>query len=131
MTSLPFDGAPAADTFQFKVVSLKTLADSPLIAADHLRAFPLGGQRSAVMAVSAGLPASLDGPQDVIEYFRRMVAETEAVFEGPHYTHYNLQVSLGDAIDHYTLEHFESHASSTARRRCSESPSITGTPSYR
>jgi predicted metalloprotease with PDZ domain len=107
-TSLPFDGAPAADTVQFKVVSLKTLVDSPLIAADHLRTFPLGGQRSAVMAVSAEVSSSLDVPQDVIEHFRRMVAETEAVFDGPHYTHYNLQISLGDAIDHYTLEHFES-----------------------
>jgi predicted metalloprotease with PDZ domain len=107
-TSLPFDGASGADTVQFKVVSLKTLVDSPLIAADHLRTFPLGGQRSAVMAVSAEMSSSLDVPQDVIEHFRRMVAETEAVFDGPHYTHYNLQVSLGDAIDHYTLEHFES-----------------------
>jgi predicted metalloprotease with PDZ domain len=107
-TSLPFDRAPTADTFQFKVVSLKTLVDSPLIAAGHLRTFPLGGKRTAVMAVSAELPASLDVPQDVIEHFQRMVTETEAVFDGPHYTQYNLQVSLGDAIDHYTLEHFES-----------------------
>ena len=38
----------------------------------------------------------------------RMVAETEAEFGGPRYTKYNLQISLGDAIDHYTLEHFES-----------------------
>ena len=107
-TSLPFDRTPAADTIQFKVVSLQTLVDSPLIAAEHLRTFPLGGKRSAVMAISAELPASLDVPKDVVEHFQRMVAETEAVFDAPHYAHYNLQVSLGDAIDHYTLEHFES-----------------------
>ncbi len=107
-TSLPLDGAPTADTIQFKGVPLKTLVDSPLIAAEHLRTFPLGGQRGAVMAVSAEQPASLDVPREVIEHFQRMVAETEAVFDGPHYTQYNLQVSLGDAIDHYTLEHFES-----------------------
>jgi predicted metalloprotease with PDZ domain len=107
-TSLPFDRAPAADTIEFKTVSLKTLVDSPLIAADHLRIFPLGGKRNAVMAISAELPASLDVPKDVVAHFQRMVAETETLFDGPHYTHYDLQVSLGDSIDHYTLEHFES-----------------------
>ena len=107
-TSLPLEHAPAADTIQFTVVSLQTLVDSPLIAAEHLRTFPLGGKRSAVMAISAELPASLDVPKEVLGHFQRMVAETEAVFDGPHYTHYNLQVSLGDAIDHYTLEHFDS-----------------------
>ncbi len=107
-TSLPLDRELAADTIRFKVVPLKTLVDSPLIAAEHLRTFPLGGQRDLVMAVSAELPGSLEVPKDVVEHFRRMVAETEAVFDGPRYSHYNLQVSLGDAIDHYTLEHFES-----------------------
>lgn len=107
-TSLPFERAAADNTIEFKVVSLKTLVDSPLIAAQHMRTFPLGGKANLLMAVSAENATSLDVPKDVIEHFTRMVAETEGVFDGPHYTHYNLQVSLGDAIDHYTLEHFES-----------------------
>ncbi len=107
-TSLPFERASAGNMIEFKVVSLKTLVDSPLIAAEHLRTLPLGGKAGLMMAVSAENAASLDVPKDVIEHFTRMVAETEAEFDGPRYTHYNLQVSLGDAIDHYTLEHFES-----------------------
>jgi predicted metalloprotease with PDZ domain len=107
-TSLPLARASTPNTIEFGVVPLKTLVDSPLIAAEHLRTFPLGGRSAAVLAISAESAASLEVPQDVLEHFRRMVAETEAEFGGPRYTKYNLQLSLGDAIDHYTLEHFES-----------------------
>jgi len=104
------DGAAAGagNTIVFGVVPLKTLVDSPLIAALHLRTFPLGGPASMVMAISAESAASLAVPADVVAHFQRMRAETEAEFDGPRYTKYNLQISLGDAIDHYTLEHFES-----------------------
>jgi len=107
-TSLPLARASTSNTIEFGEVSLKTLVDSPLIAAKHLRTFPLGGRSSAVMAISAESAASLEVPEDVVGHFRRMVAETETEFGGPRYTKYNLQISLGDAIDHYTLEHFES-----------------------
>ena len=107
-TSLPLAGAGAGATIEFGVVPLKTLVDSPLIAAQNLRTFSLGGVTSAVMAISAESSASLAVPPDVLEHFRRMVAEAEVQFDGPRYSKYNLQISLGDAIDHYTLEHFES-----------------------
>jgi predicted metalloprotease with PDZ domain len=107
-TSLPLDRTMPPNTVEFGVVPLKTLVDSPLIAAEHLRTFRLGGASSAVMAISAESAASLAVPPAVVAQFRRMVAETEAEFGGPRYSKYNLQISLGDAIDHYTLEHFES-----------------------
>ena len=107
-TSLPLAHESSPDTVQFGEVPLKTLVDSPLIAAKNLRTFPLGGRSSALMAISAESAASLEVPPDVVKHFECMVAETEAEFGGPRYTRYNLQISLGDAIDHYTLEHFES-----------------------
>jgi predicted metalloprotease with PDZ domain len=107
-TALPFDHADPDQSITFKSVSLKTLVDSPLIAGAHLRTFPLGGSSPAVLAVTAENAATLEIAPAQIEHFSRMVAETEAVFGGPRYAHYNLLLSLGDAIDHYTLEHFES-----------------------
>jgi len=106
-SSLPLARA-GTDTIEFGVVPLKTLVDSPLIAAEHLRAFPLGGRASAMMTISAESAAGLEVAPETLAHFRRMVAETEAEFDGPRYDQYNLQISLGDAIDHYTLEHFES-----------------------
>jgi predicted metalloprotease with PDZ domain len=107
-SALPFDHAGDGNSISFRSVPLKTLVDSPLIAGEHLRTFPLGGRSPAVLAVTAENEATLDLAPVVIEHFSRMVAETEAVFDGPRYSHYNLLLSLGDAIDHYTLEHFES-----------------------
>lgn len=107
-TSLPIARSGSDGAIEFGEVPLKTLVDSPLIAARNLRTFPLGGPASAVMAVSAESAASLEVPPGVLAHFRRMRAETEAEFDGPRYRKYNLQISLGDAIDHYTLEHFES-----------------------
>jgi predicted metalloprotease with PDZ domain len=107
-SSLPLARAGADNTIDFGVVPLKTLVDSPLIAGAHLRSFPLGGPAAVVMAISSESAAGLDVPPETIAHFRRMRAETEAEFGGPRYDKYNLQISLGDAIDHYTLEHFES-----------------------
>ncbi len=64
-----------------------------------------GLQSSHVTTESA---ASLDILLDQRTHFRALVAEAEALFGGPRYDHYDLLLSLGDAIDHYTLEHFES-----------------------
>ena len=107
-SALPFDRAQADNLISFKTVSLKTLVDSPLIAATHLRTVPLGGKSPAVLAISAEKESELNIAPAEISHFKRMVAEAEAIFDGPRYAHYNLLVSLGDAIDHYTLEHFES-----------------------
>jgi predicted metalloprotease with PDZ domain len=92
----------------FKSVSLKKLVDSPLIAGEHFVALPLGGQHPVRLDVTTESAASLDIPSDQRTHFRALVAEAEALFGGPRYDHYDLLLSLGDSIDHYTLEHFES-----------------------
>lgn len=95
-------------TIAFRTTSLETLVDSPLIAAEHLKTVPLGGARAAVLDLSAETPAALDIPPPVLEHFQRLIAEAEAMFDGPRYSQYHLLLSLGDSIDHYTLEHRES-----------------------
>ena len=57
-TSLPLAHESSPNTVQFGEVPLKTLVDSPLIAAKNLRTFPLGGRSSALMAISAESAAS-------------------------------------------------------------------------
>ena len=107
-TALPVDREEINNSIAFKSVSLKTLVDSPLIAGEHVRKLPLGGQRAAELDISAETAAGLNISPDQISHFTRLIAEAEAIFDGPRYEHYNLLLSLGDAIDHYTLEHFES-----------------------
>ena len=107
-TALPVDREELNNAIAFKSVSLKTLVDSPLIAGEHLRKLPLGGKSPAELDISAESAAGLNISPEQAAHFTRLVAEAEALFAGPRYGHYNLLLSLGDAIDHYTLEHFES-----------------------
>ena len=107
-SALPMDREEENNWITFKTVSLKTLVDSPLIAGEHHRRFPLGGQKPAQLDVTTGTAESLDLPPQQVAHFSRLVSEAEAVFGGPRYEHYDLLLSLGDSIDHYTLEHFES-----------------------
>jgi len=107
-TALPIDREEANNTVGFKTVSLKTLVDSPLIAGQYHRRFALGGHSPVQLDISAESAASLNLPAEQVAHFSRLVSEAEAVFGGPRYDHYDLLLSLGDSIDHYTLEHFES-----------------------
>ena len=107
-SALPFDREEANNAIVFKSVPLKTLVDSPLIAGEHMRTVPLGGQHPAELDISAETAEGLNISPEQVSHFNRMVAEIESIFDGPRYEHYNLLLSLGDSIDHYTLEHFES-----------------------
>jgi predicted metalloprotease with PDZ domain len=127
--ALPIEGEQQGNWIQFKTVSLKTLVDSPLSAGEHYRAIPLGGQRPAQLDVSAETEDGLHISFDQISHFARLVAESEAIFGGPRYDHYNLLLSLGDSIDHYTLEHFQSSDNRLPARGLSDSRILLTTAS--
>lgn len=107
-SALPLERRDPDGRLVFATVPLKTLVDSPLIAAVHLRSVPLGGAANAQLDLSAQTAEGLEVPAPTLEHFRRLIAEAEALFGGPRYAHYELLLSLGDDIDHYTLEHLES-----------------------
>jgi predicted metalloprotease with PDZ domain len=92
---------------RFKPVTLKTLVDSPVIAGEHYLSFPLGGQHPAQMDVIAEDEEALQPTPEQKTHFKNLVAEAEALFGGSRYPLYHMQLSLGDQIAHYTLEHFE------------------------
>ncbi len=94
-------------SIRFNPVPLKTLVDSPVIAGEHFLTFPLGGQHPAQMDIIAQDEQALRPSREQEEHFRNLVAEAEALFGGSPYPLYHMQLSLGDQIDHYTLEHFQ------------------------
>jgi len=106
-SSLPM-ARMAADRVEFDTVSLRSLVDSPLIAARYLRTAALRGRRPVEIAITAETQAGLALTPRQHEHFMHLVGEAEALFDGPRYEHYTVLLSLGDAIDHYTLEHLES-----------------------
>ena len=134
-TALPMEnmgqssmGQSSMDQFQsgghnslevFKPVSLTTLVDSPLIAGDHYRKIELtkAGETPAhvidmVSESEAGLAIT---PADEAAY-RKLVAETGALFGARHYLDYHFLLTLSDEAGHHGLEHHQSSDNSVEER---------------
>jgi predicted metalloprotease with PDZ domain len=103
----------------FKPVSLTTLVDSPLIAGDHYRKIELTKPEETPMHVidmvgesDAGLAIT---PSDEAAY-RKLVAETGALFGARHYLEYHFLLTLSDEAGHHGVEHHQSSDNSVGER---------------
>ncbi len=101
----------ATAEIHFKPVSLTTLVDSPLIAGDHYRKIELTKpgetpvhEIDMVSESDAGLAMT---PQDEAAY-RKLVAETGALFGARHYLEYHFLFTLSDEVGGRGLEHHQS-----------------------
>jgi predicted metalloprotease with PDZ domain len=103
----------------FKPVSLTTLVDSPLIAGSHYRRIELTkpsetpvhvidmvGESEAALAMT---------PADEAAY-RKLVAETGALFGARHYSEYHFLLTLSDEAGHHGVEHHQSSDNSVRER---------------
>lgn len=101
--------ALANDTVKFPVVSLTTLVDSPLLAGEHFRTFTLdNGPIPVAMSVAADSEEALDQSPQLLENFKRMVRETDALFGARHYEHYVFLLALSDEVGEDGTEHHQS-----------------------
>ena len=114
--------APAqvsGDEVEFAPVSLTTLVDSPLIAGRHYRRIDLT-TRSETPEHQMDLVADTEGdlamtPEDSAAY-RKLVAETGALFGARHYRQYHFLYTLSADVGQHGLEHHESNDSAAAER---------------
>jgi predicted metalloprotease with PDZ domain len=114
--------APAhesGDEVEFAPVSLTTLVDSPLIAGKYYRRIDLttGSERPAhQMDLVAESEADLAmTPKDLAAY-KKLVAETGALFGARHYRQYHFLYTLSDQVGGHGLEHHESNDSAANER---------------
>jgi predicted metalloprotease with PDZ domain len=116
-TALPVS-EDSAGTIKFKPVSLTTLVDSPVIAGSRFRSIKLTegeGPSFQIDMVSDSAEALMMSPDDIAHY-KRLVAETEALFGARHYQHYHFLYTLSDYVAHFGLEHHESSDDRVAER---------------
>ncbi len=117
-TSLPVasksaDGQP----IRFTPVSLTTLVDSPILAAQYLKVVPLAHDDAPVeMDIAADSAAALDPPAEVWDQYRNLVKQAYALFGAHHYRDYHFLFTLSDHVAHFGLEHHESDDSRIAER---------------
>jgi predicted metalloprotease with PDZ domain len=109
----------SGDEIEFAPVSLTTLVDSPLIAGKHYRRidFTTGSETPAhQMDLVADTEADLAmTPEDMAAY-RKLVAETGALFGARHYRQYHFLYTLSADVGQHGLEHHESNDSAAAER---------------
>ncbi len=109
----------SGDEVEFAPVSLTTLVDSPLIAGRHYRRIDLttrsetpGHEMDLVADTEADLAMT---PEDLAAY-RKLVAETGALFGARHYRQYHFLYTLSADVGQHGLEHHQSNDSAAAER---------------
>lgn len=102
---------------RFAPVSLTTLIDSPLIAGEHCRRIALSSEPPLhEMDLVADNEADLAmSPADLAAY-KKLVAETGALFGARHYRNYHFLLTLSDQVGGHGLEHHESNDSVAGER---------------
>ena len=111
--------ASGTGPIRFKPVSLTTLVDSPLLAGAFFRTVPLspaGDKRPAFLHLAAESEAALQAKPEVIDHYKRLVAEAITLFGARHYNQYHFLFTLSDRVAHFGLEHHESSDDRIAER---------------
>ncbi len=108
-TALPVEGESNGQ-INFKTVSLTELVDSPVLTSSHFRRIPLTpeGPIQHFIDMVSDSDAALQMPPETIEEYKRLVAETGAMFGARHYRDYHFLLTLSDHVAHFGLEHHES-----------------------
>ena len=100
----------SGNDINFRPVSLTKLVDSPVLAGAHFRRIaltPEGPIQHYIDAAADG-DAALQIPAETVDHYKRLVAETGALFGARHYTEYHFLLTLSDHTAHFGLEHHES-----------------------
>jgi predicted metalloprotease with PDZ domain len=119
--------ARSGNAIDYRVASLYTLIDSPVIAGEFFRVVPLtptGAKPSVEMDIASDSLSALQMSAELEQHYRQLVRETTALFDSTHYRDYHFVFSLSDHIAHFGLEHHESN-DSRARERSLIDPQLT------
>lgn len=108
----------SGDEVEFSPVSLTTLVDSPLIAGEHFRRIELtpGSEPVHLMDLVADSEADLAMTPEDLAAYKKLVAETGALFGARHYEHYDFLYTLSGQVGGHGLEHHQSNDSVASER---------------
>ncbi len=120
-TALPVT-REASSAIELGPVSLTTLVDSPVLAAEFLSKVPLGSPDGAVhtLDLAGDTPGALELTPEETQHFKNLVAEAQTLFGAHHYRHYDFLLTLSDHVSGFGLEHHESSDDRTAERALSD-----------
>ena len=108
-TSLPI-ASSTGNSITFKPVELDLLIDSPVQSGEYMKVIQLtpGENPSHEIDIAADSPSTLDLPPELIENYKQLVRETQAIYRSHHYRSYHFLLTLSDHIMGLGQEHHES-----------------------
>ena len=108
-TSLPV-ASQSGNGVTFLPVPLDLLIDSPVQSREFTRVYQLnpGAKPSHEVDVASDDAWALDVPPDLIEHYKRLVAEAGALYKSHHYRDYHFLLTLSDNVLPLGQEHHES-----------------------
>src|ERR1700674_3139952 len=108
-TALP-TAEQSSETIIFKPVALDLLNDSPVQAGAYTKVIPLtpGKTPSHEIDLAADNNSALDLPPALIDNYKHLVEEAQALYQSHHYREYNFLLTLSDNIMGLGQEHHES-----------------------
>ncbi len=97
----------------FRTVSLEQFVDSPILAGDHCRQYPLAPELRPVhmLDICADNDSSLELKPEFLSHMTELVRQERKVFGNPPYSHYDFLVGLsphlaGDSTEHTQSAHY-------------------------
>lgn len=116
-TALPVEGE-SGGAIRFAPASLTTLVDSPVIAGAYFRRVDLAADpaQHEYLDMACDSREGLAMPDEQVAHYRRLMAESFALFGARHYRDYHFLLSLSDHVAHFGLEHHESSDNRVAER---------------
>jgi predicted metalloprotease with PDZ domain len=114
-TPLPV-ASQAGSEIKFKPVSLTTLVDSPVSAAEYMRVVELAPNPPQEMDIAADSPSALNVPLEVLNPYKALVDQAQKLFGAQHFRDYHFLYTLSDHVAHFGLEHHESNDSRLGER---------------
>jgi predicted metalloprotease with PDZ domain len=108
-TALPIDWQKNHQT-QFKVASLVTFIDSPVLCGAHFREIPIGPKEGPphFLTIACDSASGLEISDELKSQYDRLITEAGQLFGARHYRSYRFLVAASDHVGQGAVEHHES-----------------------
>lgn len=108
-TALPI-AEQSSESITFKPVTLDLLIDSPVQSGAYTKVIPLtpGKNPSHEIDLAADDNSALDLPPALIDNYKHLIEEAQALYQSHHYREYHFLLTLSDNIMGLGQEHHES-----------------------
>jgi predicted metalloprotease with PDZ domain len=120
------------DGVTFKAATLRHVVDCPLIAGEHFRTIDLTGKNTppVFLHLTSEAASAIQIDDKLIGQYRKLVAESLALFGGARFEQYHFLVTCSDRIPGNGVEHLECSLNGVGERELIDEKKRKAWPAY-